>query len=522
MATRSAAAGQGSALDPERAPGSPPAAGRPARAILARSISVLTVSQVITWTATLVWTVVVPRRLGSSEVGVYTLGQASSGILLVVVGLGLRPLLVREIAAEPSRTSRLVGTAIVLRALFAVPALALTLLLTWLGPFHGEEAIAILLGWGICLFTVISEPIAAGFQAMDKVHYLAFSSILSRLVGTASAIAMVMVGIKATGLLIAAVALSAAVAALTIVWSRPHFEINWRTTGAEMRKLLIKSLPYWSFVAFFTFYLWIDSFMLGAMTSSKVLGWYALPTQLFGTLMFIPTILSTAWLAPLVRASRNGTASLLRLARPAMEAVVILSLPVCAGAIVISAPLVRDLYGQQFVQSVPVFALLALCVPPMYLNIMANQVMIARNQQMVWTKMMGLASVVNPLANLVLIPYFQRTRDNGAIGAAIAMVVTEIILAAIGVFLIRGAFTRSSIGRVLRAAVATLAMAILAELGLRVDLIVSVAVGLISFPLLAMLLRVPSDGEREQVARMITAIGRRLRRPAPASEPRGR
>jgi len=45
----------------------------------------------------------VPRRLGSAQVGIYTLGLAASGVLLVLVGLGLRPLLVREIAANPER-----------------------------------------------------------------------------------------------------------------------------------------------------------------------------------------------------------------------------------------------------------------------------------------------------------------------------------------------------------------------------------------------------------------------------------
>ena len=53
----------------------------------------------------------------------------------------------------------------------------------------------------------------------------------------------------------------------------------------------------------------------------------------------------------------------------------------------------------------------------------------ARNQQVIWTKMMVLASIINPLINFFLIPYFQRTQGNGAIGASIAMVITELVLA---------------------------------------------------------------------------------------------
>jgi O-antigen/teichoic acid export membrane protein len=275
---------------------------------------------------------------------------------------------------------------------------------------------------------------------------------------------------------------------------------------SELRRLFVASLPYWSFVAFFTIYLWIDSLMLGAMTSTRVLGWYGLPTQLFGTLMFVPTVLSTAWLSQLVRAHKGGSETLLRAARPAIEFVLVLSLPVCVGAVLVAAPLTRALYGPDFSESIPVFALLALCVPPMYLNIMANQLMIARNQQMVWTKMMALASLVNPALNLVLIPYFQRTRGNGAIGAAIAMVITEVILAVIGFFLVRDTYTRRLAMRVGRAAVATALMAGLVMLALRAGLVVGVLSGMVSFPILAGFLGVLDAGERRQLRQLLGAV----------------
>jgi O-antigen/teichoic acid export membrane protein len=482
---------------------------------LARSISILTVGQIVTWIATLTWTVIVPRRLGSAQVGIYTLGLAASGVLLVLVGLGLRPLLVREIASNPERAPQLIGTGIVLRAIFCLPALAVTLVITLVGPFRGVEGTAVFLGWCMTVFAVVSEPIAAGFQAMEKMRYLTYSTIFSRIVSTVSAIALVLFGVRAIGLLLAAVVIGAVLTVLMLIWSRPHFHIDWRVKRHELRRLFIASLPYWSFVAFFTIYLWIDSLMLGAMTSTTVLGWYGLPTQLFGTLMFIPTVLSTAWLSQLVRAHKGGPQSLVKAARPAIEFVLVLSLPVCVGAVLVAAPLVRVLYGPEFTESIPVFALLSLCVPPMYLNIMANQLMIARNQQMVWTKMMALASLINPALNLVLIPYFQHTQGNGAIGASIAMVITEVVLAVIGYVLVRDTFTRNSVVRVLRAALATALMAGVVTFALRAGLVAGIVSGMISFPLFAGLLGVLSAAERHQLWDLLGAIAPR-RRPRPS------
>ena len=485
----------------------PPSAGR---ALVARNISFLTLGQLVTWAGTMVWTVIVPRRLGSSEVGILTLGTAASGVIMVVVGLGMPPLLVREIAANPQRGPRLIGTAIVLRALLLVPALAGTLLLLQFGPFHGEEAIALILGWGFCITAVVASPIAAGFQALEKMHYLAYGAILGGLIGTVSGIAMVMVGIRAIGLLLSNVVIGIVFTGVFLIWARPFFKIDWKVTWQDLHRLLIDCLPYWGFAAFFTIYLWIDSLMLGAMTSSTVLGWYGLPTRLFSTLMAVPVILSNAVLPRLVRAHGRSNQDLMRTARPVMELVVVLSLPVCVGAVLVAAPLVRLLYGPDFTESIPVFALLSLCVPPMYLNIMANQLMIARNQQMVWTKMMALASLINPALNLVLIPYFQRTQGNGAIGAAVAMVITEVVLAAIGLFLVRGAYVGSSLIRIAKGAIATAVMGILVVLALRVDLILGVAAGMVSFTAMALLLRLPSHDEIEQGRLLLASMAGRL------------
>lgn len=488
--------------------------GHGSRAVLARNISLLAGSQLVTWCLTLAWTVIVPRRLGAGQVGVYTLGQASTGVLLAVVGLGLRPFLVREIAADRSRASHLIGTAIVLRACLTVPALAATLLVIRLGHFSGDEGLAVFLGWTMCVSYVASEPILAGFQAIERMRYLAYAAIITKTAVTVGTIALVMFGVRADGLLLAGLVIVTASTGLTLIWAHGHFRIDWRVTPRDLWRLLVECLPYSSMAAFFTFYLWIDSLMLGMMTPSTVLGWYGLPTRLFGSLMIVPVVLSTAWLPRLVRAHQADSQSLLRRARPAIELVLILSLPVCVGTILVAGRLVRALYGNGFSGSVPVLILLALCLPPMYLNVMANQVMIASRRQWVWTRVMVVACVVNPVANFFLIPYFQRTRGNGAIGASLAMILTEVVLAAIGVFLVRRVFVPGSAIRLLKGSAATAGMAAAVVLSLRAGLLAGIGAGVVSFPLLVIAFRVLAPEEREMVRAGLLRVRRRLR-PSP-------
>ncbi len=178
---------------------------------------------------------------------------------------------------------------------------------------------------------------------------------------------------------------------------------------------------------------------------------------------------------------------------------VALSFPVSIGVVLVSDHLIKFLYGPEFIAAVPVMIWLGLCVPPMYLNIMVNQVLIARRQQMLWTKAMALACVINPLMNLALIPYFQNTRGNGAIGAAISLLVTELVLMIIGLVVIRGAFNRPFFDRVRRAGLATAGMGVAVLAARTFGLAPAILAGLVVYPILAISLQILSRQELAQL-----------------------
>jgi O-antigen/teichoic acid export membrane protein len=487
------------------APGSRRAGG-----VLARNVAVLTGSQVATWCASLAWSLVVPRVLGPAQIGIYTLGVAAGGVLTVVIGLGMQPLLVREIAADKDRAPALIGTSIVLRGLISLPVLAGVVIATRLGHIGAEEGAALTLGWGMCIFYLLAEPIQSAFQASDKMQYLAYAGVLTKTGVAVGGIALVLVGVRAIGLLITSIAVMAVVMALNFIWVRRLSSIDWRVTWARLRSLFLAALPYWSFAAFFTIYLWIDSLMLGIMTSSTVLGWYGLPTRLFGTLLFVPTILSTAWLPQMVRRAAAGGEGIWHSAHTSIELVLSISMPVCVGTALVAPALIRLLYGPAFAQSAPVMVILAFCLPPMYFGAMVNQVLIALKRQMDWTKVMALASIVNPIANLILIPYFQRRTGNGAIGAALSLLVTELLISGIGVALTRRAFSAGTFVRLGKALVATAGMALVVELTLRrAGLAAGILSGVVTLSVLAVALRVLSAEERDLLREALARITRR-------------
>jgi O-antigen/teichoic acid export membrane protein len=249
--------------------------------------------------------------------------------------------------------------------------------------------------------------------------------------------------------------MTAVVVGLDLYWLRGLLKIDLHTTFRRMARLARDSLPYWAFGVFFMVYLWIDFVMLSLMTTTEEVGWYSVPTRLFQTMMFLPVVVSTAFLPKFVRGFEEGGDRLRRAAQTPVELVLLLSLPICAATAILARPLIDLLYGSAYDKSVSVMVILGLCIPAMYMNIMLSQVLVAMNRQAKWTWVMAATVVINPLFNLALIPWTHDRWDNGAIGASVSLFLTELIVVTAG-FVMVGALVFDG-GTIRRAVLGTAA-----------------------------------------------------------------
>jgi PST family polysaccharide transporter len=497
-----------------------PPARAPSR--IGRNLAALGTGQIVTWTMTCAWTLVVPRLIGPAGMGLIVSAWSITGILAIALGLGTRNYLVRAIVVDRSRATGLLATATVLRLLLS--PLFLTAVVAY-AQFAGDGPngrLVLYLAAGATIFTLLAEPMQAAFQAIERMEYLAYSDVVSKSAQGLLGIALAVLGFGAVGFAGCWMVMSAVVILLDILWLRRYMRLEVRSNVKRLVSMVRESVSYWAFGLFFMVYLWIDAAMLSLLTNSTVVGWYGVPTKLFQTMMFVPVILSTAWLPRLVSAFEESPQKLHRLARTPIELVLLLGLPI-AGAIAAAAgPIVHILYGAAYGNSVPVMVILGLCIPPMYLNIMFGQVLNAAKRQTVWTWAMVGATVVNPAANAVLIPVTQARFHNGAIGAAISLLVTELLIAGFGfAFLGRAVIARHAGRRLALTAVASIAMWSVAFVLRGLGTVPSLAAAGVTFVVLAAIFRLVTPEERRFVRDRLRRIARRLpdslrRRMAPA------
>jgi O-antigen/teichoic acid export membrane protein/serine acetyltransferase len=462
--------------------------------LIAKNAGFLAIGQALTWTSTLLFLLVVPRALGPSEWGAWSVALAMTAVAGSLAGLGLQTLLTKEIARDTKRTSEFVGAALIAQFLLAIPFVVIVATASLSAGYTLHTRVIIALTTAYTLVYFLGIPLSAALQALEQMHYLTIANIVARVVVSLAAVFLVTFVHNHGG--VNAICVVGLVAALVST----GLEVHWlnRTTSVRLNwnwtligELCVASLPYWGTGVFVTIYTWVDSVMLSFMATTTVVGWYGAATRLFNTLLFLPTILTTALLPALSHTFKHEPEEMAYLARRSFVLQTSLSLPIAAGTILLGPAMIRLLFGTSFGPAGPALMVLALALIPMYMNMLVNQFLVAADRQVVWTRVMGVMCLVNPAINVVTIRYFQRVIHNGAVGASAALLTTETLMAVTGVVLMpRGILGRSTLPPIVRALICTLVMSGVVW-ALRGDFIlIPMATGTAVFLALAVTLRV--------------------------------
>ncbi len=480
--------GHGSDESPEQATEDPPRVGR--------NLGALAGGQAVTFTMTALWTLFVPRALGPVGLGLVVSAQSVSGILTIVLGVGARNYLVREIVVERDRAAELVRTAIVLRLTLAPIVGLAAVVWTHVAHYGHEASVVLYLITAMAILTLVAEPMQAAFQATERMKYLAYGDMVNKTQQSLIGIALVLIGFGAIGIAVNMAAAAAVVFLLYAFWLRRFVHMDAKTNVRKMGTMAKQSSAYWVTWFFGFFYFWIDTIMLTLMTRPEVVGWYGATTSLFITLSFLPSLVGTAWLPRLVASFAQGHRNLVKTSRTPLEFILVVSIPVAAGMAMAARPLIETVYGPAFGPAVPVMIILACCIPSGYLNIILVQVLIAAKRQAIWSFVMVAAAVINPLMNLALIPATENRYHDGAIGAAVSLLLTEALMTVVAfIFVGRHVFDRRAMRRFVLATAASLGMLGVAYAAHPLGAAAAVAAGCGTLVLLTVALRIATPDE---------------------------
>jgi O-antigen/teichoic acid export membrane protein len=425
-----------------------------------RNVLALASGQLLTWVATSIIVFALPRYLGETNLGKLTFAWGFTGIFGVLMGFGTPVWLTRAIARDPESAPHLAYNALLVRIpiialAFAVAAVAMPVMGQ---PRSTSVVVYIALAWtSVSTCTAIVMAALQGLERMTLMSAIGVGEkVLIAIFGVGS-LAFLGAGLDTWALIVFAAGVVSLVAMTAHLWRAAG--LSMRPDRRLWRTLMIGGAPFlaWSITA--AVYGGIDVTMLSLLTEDKVVGWYGAAYRLVGIPAFIPFALTTALLPGL---SRSSDAEGVRAAGRVLDLAVVLTLPVALLLLIGAGPIIRFLrYSEGFDHSIVLLRILSLHVPLVALSMVASTIAVARNREKGWLVISVGAAVINPLLNLAAIPYFEHQSGDGAIGAAIVTVVTEVVVC-VGAFWLVGldAFTRANITVCMRAAAACVPTAV--------------------------------------------------------------
>ena len=439
----------------------PRAVSRRAAPVVRTAIALLSV-QGVTWASSLVGLLLIPRFLGSQQLGWFASLMAASALLNLLIGMGTSRHIIREVARNPASASQLVSHAIVARllpcaVLFAAAVVGLALLRP--GNTAAVVVISSIVGMtcGLCL-----DVLNSALQGNQTLGRSAAVGAVFGLGGQATVILVLLMGGRIAAIALVNSLLVVGVVAVVARIFLGRFSGSWRLSRDGFRSLSMAGVPFLAWDVSLLFYASIDMVLLPLLADAQTTGQYAFALRLAGIPIFIATIITASIFPELSNAAIRDHAWFKRLLSHGLILTVAGTVPLAVGMALL-APSIANVIGggDQYARSVPLIVILSLNLPMVAWDTVMGTAIFALNRQKKLVYAAVIAAFVNPLINLAAIPFTAHLWDDGAIGAAVVTVATEIFIGAVIFYIAHDMVQLGRVGAaVLRSLVAAAGMAV--------------------------------------------------------------
>ncbi|HEY8814894.1 MAG TPA: flippase [Candidatus Dormibacteraeota bacterium] len=446
-----------------------------------RSVFRFGIAQALSWIASIVLVVMLPRFLGDVSLGKLGFGLAITAIYGLIWDLGISTFLSKEIARTPGRAGELLANALALRMVLALVAgVAVLGTLAINGADPTTRAVALMLSVRMVL-AAVGATIGGTLQGLQQMRTLSITSVVNNFTYAGAAAGALLAGggvvwVAFANMLgvLAADGVNMADLVRHVRWTRPSWTV--------CKYLVLGGLPFLVSQAALFVYGQIDTVMLSFMTRDAVVGWYVAAIRVMSVPQVVPSILITV-LFPAFAAGAHLPDRYNPIVRRAITLIVLINLPMAVGIGLMPDRIIHVLhYPAAFEHSIIPIVLLAAGIPLIATDMVIFTALNAGDRQKQLAMLGVAAALLNPILNLVAIPYTQAAFGNGAIGAAATTTLTELFMLGVGLRMLRqGTLDRATGTFALRCLLAASLMAAVVMPLRSLPLLIPIAAGAIVY-----------------------------------------
>jgi O-antigen/teichoic acid export membrane protein len=393
-----------------------------------RNLASLLVSQLLTWVMSFVFLIVAPDRLGTEDWGAYSFAVAYVGFFILAVGLGTNAVLTREIARDHSTTTQLVFNAVLLKLVPVLLAPIIGIPLAYAIGTRGTTLLLVSIGFVGVVIAALSDISLGALAGHEILARPAMYGVVQVYVANGVGLLVILLGWGVVWYVCVTMVAAAIPCVLSWRLLRPYLRRPFHASRSTVRFLVRAGIPLMTLTIFNTIYGTIDIPILGSLTNETQVGWYSLAYRWVTIPTFIATAAITAYFPRFSAHGRPITEEFPRLVNECNRLVLLVSIPAAVGLAMVADSLIHDLYDPEFGPTIVLIQILAIHVPIAAMDTVLGSALVASNRLRKYVYVSVVAAALNPIACFALIPWTDDRYGNGAIGAAIATVGTELFI----------------------------------------------------------------------------------------------
>lgn len=486
----------------------PPAAEPQDRASIRRNLGSMMTSQLVTWTLATATAFIVPRFLGPATLGELRLATSLWLLAATIAAVGTAQFLQIEIAQDAGRGLRLVGPTLVLRTIaFVVSAMAVVAYVAVTSHPDGFLLIVAIAGLA-ALVMLWSDVLATAFLGLERMTIPAIANGINKVIYFVGVLALLVAGAGVIGVLAVTLGAAVVVLAYLAVHLRRRSTISFSGWPRESWRIFRMSRTFMAATVALVAYQQIDIVVISWVADEEDLGWYGAADTLFGSLLFPATVLIGTIFPTMGRLHKSDPEALRHLVQRAFSTLVLVAVPVGLGTTVIAPRFAPFLYGDDYAETGRVLEILGPVTILTFGTILFGAVALTTGRGSLWVGVMFAAAAITVPLDLVLVPWADDRLDNGAVGGALAYLVTEALQFTIGLLVVaRFLVNRTLIWRIARVGLAGGAM-LAVGLALRsAPQMVTIAACAVVYAVGIVAMRVLTPDERQMAHSLLNKLG---------------
>ncbi len=478
------------------------------RSSIRKNVAFMTSSQIITWVLSIAAAIIVPRFLGPEVLGEFQLASSLWNIAVVVIGLGTAVYLQLEIARDNRAGLSKMAPILVLRSMmFVIVSMALAVWVLFSGENQTFVIVMVLIGLNKLLVTW-TEVFGTAFVGLERMATTAVVSAGIKLLSEVSVVLVLVLGFGVVGFVAIGV-FTSLVGLLVMAWRfRTVSRLELAGAGRHLIPIAIGSVPFMMVALANATYRQIDVIVISRLAGARDLGWYGLADLLAGSLLFPATIVIAAVLPTMGRLHREDPDGLKDLVTRTFSMLLLIATPIGLGTALVAPAFAPTMFGDKYDGTGTVLVVIGPVLILTSGTTLLAYLAMATERKIFWVVLLFSAAALTIPLDMLLVPWATDEFDNGAIGGAIAYVVTETLQFAIGLVVVAPyLMTRSTGWRSLRVFMAG-GLMFAAAWPFRNEFVVVPAVaGGAAYVIAVLVLRLLSDFERGLIGDVLAKVG---------------